>query len=244
MSYTRAQVGAANTPDAHNNTGAPAGMAVFDQDGDEFSLPAHYVAGSGRSFRAGHQAPQAAPIALSDPMGRRAAEHLDRGAPDRRRQDKELSGHPSGESARFAPVPVEYVNERVPVTIAPETAPERPRQGFTGADPTRAAQLQHAHVMRPFDQGIAQHPVDVVKAEQASPRAHVMPNRGDLAGGFPSASGQTGTQRAGIGPQPNTFRLMPKPWDALVINTGGPAASTANPDPAAGAATRQARRFR
>lgn len=244
MTYTPGQVGAANDPDAHASTTAPEAQRGVDQVGEEYgAAPARSGLFSAFSTRL-RARPQDSPrpaIALGDTQTSRAGEHMHRGKPDPRRQDKELNGHVSGESSRLAPAVVDYVNTRRDVDITPETPPERPRQGWTGADNTRAARFQIAHVLRAFDKNIADHPEDVIKAEFSSPRAATPPNRAALSDSFPSPMGSASTATAGVGVQRNTFRLLPRPWDATAVNTGGPAATGTN-DPSTDAAARPARR--
>lgn len=251
MRYTAAQVGVANTPDAHAATAAPALSGQLDQLGPTPELAGNPTGPSVRSFRAPQMGGSRAAdtIALGDPMHERLAEHLTRGGRDTRHTDEVRSGHPSGESADLAPMDQVYSNARTFVVLTPEPAPDRPRAGFTGADPTRAAQLARPYMLRPFDKEMADHPGEVVKVEMASPTAA----RPRLYGGVPEgaggvfvmAGGSTGTDRAGMGPTPNSYRIMPSAWDRLLVNTGGPAVTAANPDPAqTAAAAQRARSFR
>lgn len=242
MSYTKAQVGAANVPDAHTSSARPSGMTGIDLEGDEYATPPADQPRILRGFRAPAVAQTDPDIALGDKQSNRAAAHASKGSPDPRRTETALSGHQSGESSRFKPMDEHYVNVRENVTIEPEAAPTRPRAGWTGDDNTRTARFQHAHVMRPFDKGIAEHPGAVTKAGQPAPLAARPPERDALVGGLPSPMGSGSSKRAGIGVQPNSFRLMPRAWDALAINTGGPAVSASNPDPAQAAASHSARR--
>lgn len=242
---TKAQLGAANLPELHTTTAAPAGLG-HDLNGDEYETPPADQPRVIRGFRAPAIAPAAPAIALGDKQSTRAAEHASTGSPDPRRTEDELSGHASGESSRFQPMPVDHVNVRQAVAIAPEPPPARARQGWTGEDNTRAAVYQHAHVMRPFDKAIGvDHPGELDKVPQPAPLAARPPERDALAGGLPFAGGSASSRREGIGVQPNSFRLLPKAWDALALNTGGPAVTPSTPDPAQVAASRaRGRSFR
>lgn len=246
MRYTAAQVGVGNTPAAHLSTTAPELAASVDLNGDENTLPGNPIGNAARGWRTVQMGGSAAPatIALGDADHTRLDEHARTGERDRRRTDEARSGHPSGEDLALAPMVVEYHNERTHIVVAPEAAPDRPRQGFTGADPTRAAQMVRPYVLRPFDKGMAEHPTELDKVEFASPLATRPREYGAIGSGYPTAGGSTGTDRPGIGIQPNTFRIMPQAWDRLLVNTGGAAASEANPDPAYTAAAARGRTFR
>lgn len=244
MSYTSAQVGAANIPDAHTGRAAPTAMEGIDQDGTEIPAVSRVGLFSGFGWRARQTKGPAPRIALGDTMTERAGEHANAGKPDPRRTETELTGHPSGESRRFAPMVEDYTNERRDVAIAPEAPPARPRQGWTGDDNTRAARYTVAFLMRPFDKAIAEHPGPIIKDEARSPQAATPPNRDPLKGGLPSPMGSAGTAAEGVGPTPNTFRLMPRRWDALVVNTGGPAATGSNDPAQDAAAAARGRSFR
>jgi hypothetical protein len=224
----------------HDTTAAPAVAGVIDLDGTEYGAPGSDApAGSLRGFRAssaGRPAPTDV-AAVDDDKHAHAGLHSRTGSADPRRDRTTVLS-----DDRMGPMVERYDNSRNEVVIAHEAPPERPRQGFTGADPARAAQYVRPVMIRPFDKAIAEHPGAVLKVEQAGPLAARPKELADLSGGQPFAGGSTGTQREGIGPRPNSFRIMPKAWDALLVNTGGPAATDTNPDPAATAAAAQASR--
>jgi hypothetical protein len=98
--------------------------------------------------------------------------------------------------------------------------------------------------MRPFDKGMAEHPGQLEKAYMSAPLATTSKHLTDLPDAEPFAGGSTGTQVAGVGPGRNSFRIMPRPWDALLVNTGGPAVTAATPDPAYSAAAGETARGR
>lgn len=214
----------------HETRTAPEISGVLDLDGTEQAgLTSTAPANSVRGFRS---------ISTGDPISE-VESHSERGNPDPRRGDFTALPTPGQE-----PIPIHYENDRSLVVITPEEAPTRPRQGFTGADPSRPATMQRPLMLRLFDKLISDHGAGGDKVSLGSPLAARPRDLDDLAGGQPSAAGYAGTQKAGIGPQPNTFRVLPNQWDTLLVNTGGPAVSAADPDPARTAAAGQATRGR
>lgn len=227
MSYTKAQVGAANTPDIHLTDDAPDAQHVVDFTGDEFdSLPVTSIGSASRNWRARPAQLDGQPgIALGTDQTTRANEHAHAGQPDPRRTETALGGNPSApELASLSPSPETPHNDRDAVALRPEAAPARARQGFTGEDPARAAQSQRAWFLRPFDQWAARHPGTVEKVSMDNPTAARPPERGRLRGALPSPSGAEGTGMEAVGAQPNTFRLLPRRWDEQIVNTGPEAA--------------------
>lgn len=228
------------TTNPHESRTAPTIAGTLDLDGTEYgaqgsTAPAPFA----RSFRLGVADSYRAPSvpALHDAQEDLASSHSGTGQLDGRRGIVTAL-----QPDDHKPAPEAFTNERRAVVVNPEAPPARPRQGFTGADPTRAAQYQRPFLLRAFDKLIAEHPGAVLKAESAGPLAARSKDLGDIAGGQPYAGGSTGTQRAGIGPSRNSWRIMPKAWDALLVDTGGPAVSASNPDPAYTAASAQAKR--
>lgn len=215
-----------NTPDLHLADDAPASMAGLTDDGDEFTDPAPVVARATRTWRAVSQGTTRADVGLSDTQEARAAAHTERGTPDARRNDLVPNGNAAAPEAPYAAAVDHPRNARADVAIDHKAAPARPRAGFTGEDPTRVARFQPAFLVRPFDKFIAEHPGSIDKAPLAAPLAARPPERKRLTGARPSASGATGTGMTPVGPQRNTFRLTPKPWDEQLVNTGQPAAAT------------------
>lgn len=204
-----------NNPDLHLIRTADKAMDVIEWTGDDYddvqARPAPVPAV--RAWRLGAGGiDTSGPIGLSTEQGTRANRHLDDGEPDARRVNLL--------PAPVVPGPEFRHNDRDDVNLTPQAAPTRARQGFTGQDPTRAAQHQVAYLLRPFDQGIAQHPGTVERADQAAPTAARPPERRRLIGGRPSAAGSSGTGMERVGPQRNTVRQTPGKWDEKIVNTG------------------------
>lgn len=200
----------------HGGTAAPAVMDVFDADGDEYATLPAALGGSVRSFRAAHGTrPDASgDIALANDTSTRAAVHLARGDVDERRQDTTPNGHPSTPAE---PVAAEaYSNRREAVEVRPSAPPDRPRQGWTGADPTRPAWTRRPLFLRLWDKFAAEHPGPVTKGTLPPPTAATPRALDDLTGGFPHAGGATGTQAEGIGPRRNSQRRSPARWDTTL----------------------------
>lgn len=216
----------------HEIATAPEIAGVIDLDGSEYGDQASTAPSlASRGYR------------TIDPTGDAFAgteSHSSRGAADPRRGHATILPDPGDEVQG-----VDYSNAQALVVVSPESPPDRPRQGFTGADPARAATYRRPLVLRLFDKLMADHPGDQVKVELGGPLA-ARPRDGlsDLASSQPFAGGSTGTQREGIGTRPNTIRILPNQWDALLIDTGGPAVSSADPDPAATAVSGQVARGR
>lgn len=213
----------AATPLVHLQVDGPPAMRGIEQRGDDIDdhqnpVP---VSSSARTWRT----PATAPIAsaegdvhLSDDRGTAAQAHQSHSHPDWRRTEVAQSGDPgapvvspiSGEQRTNVQGQAEF-SER-------KAAPERPRGGWTGADPTRPSTVHVAFTVRPFDKGMADHAPVVSKAAQPNPTASRPPLRSRLVGGRPFAGGSAGTERAGVGPQLNTVRTAPTPHDANLIN--------------------------
>lgn len=207
--------------------GVPAPAAQLDEVGEDYNLPPSSAPTSRRGFRMAQSAGAPAPAdsATTDPLAQRVNAHASRGTPDARRGM--LTELPPEE---LAALPEGFRNDRSLVDVDPIAPPDRARQGWTGADPARPASTRRPVFMRWFDKWAAEHPVEVLKVEMDAPTA--APNRqlGNLNGGRPYPGGSTGTARAGVGPQRNTFRILPKRWDSSFTNTDPdptPAPSTA-----------------
>lgn len=214
----------------HETRTAPEISGVLDLDGTEQAgLTSTAPANSVRGFRS---------ISTGDPIAETES-HSERGNIDPRRGHVTFLPDPGDESAA-----ADYRNACDLVVITPEEAPTRPRQGFTGADPTRPATMRRPIMLRLFDKLISDHGAGGDKVSLPSPLAARPRDLDDLAGGQPSGGGSAGTRREGIGPQPNTFRVLPDQWDTLLVNTGGPAVSAGDPDPSYTAAAAQAARGR
>lgn len=219
---------------AHNTVSAPALSGVLDLDGTEYdNLPDHHLGTTRRTFRAsGVSAPMGARVALDDSPELRAVEHSTRGTRDTRRTEEEFSGHTSGTPGQYDAE--QFDNAARPVALDPKAPPVRARAGWTGEDNTRAAVQRRPLLLRAFDQLIAHHPTGAAKVEMPSPVAAFAPDLDALPDALPGAFSASGTRREGIGAQPNTYRLLPRAWDTLAINTGEPEAGTAPAAPARG----------
>lgn len=217
-------------PNVHESRTAPEISGVLDLDGTEqLGLTSTAPVSPVRGFRA---------VSTGESFADDLA-HGSAGEADHRRGSVTVLADPGQET-----IPADHTNGQSLVVINHKAPPVRPRQGFTGDDPARAATYRRPLVMRLFDKLIADHNTGIDKVQLASPLAARSREYGDLVGGQPFAGGSTGTQKEGIGIQPNTFRVLPDQWDALAVNTGGPAVSESMPDPAQSAASGQVRRFR
>jgi len=216
-------------PAAHLGVQAPHVMGEVEWTGADYDTMAvrQHPPRATRNWRMTSAADSAAnnDIALTDSITHDTVPSRGRGEPDLRRVEADQA---AGPVAEFRPFDEHLVNFRGDVTREPEAPPERARQGFTGADPTRTARHQIAFTIRPFDQGIAQHPSATPKAGQPNPLASRPPTRSRLIGGRPSAAGSAGTGMEPVGsPQPNTVRQAPPAWDARLVNPGIQAAGDA-----------------
>lgn len=225
-----------NTPALHLTPDAPAVMRGIEQTGEEYDgveVDDRPLPDASRSFRAspGYVVDASGDVALSDDRGTAADSHIGRGRPDARRTGKALRGDAAAPPSPVGPETRQ--NVRLDVERAPQAAPARPRQGFTGEDPTRTAEMQVATTIRPFDKAIADHPPLIgEKAAQASPTASRPPERKRLAGARPSPLGSGPTGMLPVDGHRNTIRQVPKAWDASLVER-----STA--DTAAASAQRQ-----
>lgn len=221
------------TPDVHLTPHAPEAMRGVDVNGGELDGVNEHpgrVDPATRSWRAGSRltVDVSGDVALSDDRDTAAGAHTSRGKPDARRTQQAPSGAPTAPAGGV--FDESRTNTRGAVALSPNAAPERPRQGFTGADPARVATMQVAHTIRPFDKGIADHPGTIDKASQANPTASRPPQRGRLAGARPSAGGTgAGTGMLPIGLHPGTTRQQPGPWAAGITETdpGAPSGARA-----------------
>lgn len=211
--------------------GVPAPSAQLDEVGEDYDLPASTAPASRRGFRSAQLAPATPGAATTDPHRAQVDAHLSTGSPDHRRG--QLTELPP---VALAAAPEGFRNDRQLVDVEPIAPPDRARQGFDGSDPARPASTRRPIFSRLFDQWAAQHPVEVLKVEFDAPTAAPSRQLGNLNGGRPYPGGSTGTQRAGVGPQRNTFRILPRRWDASFTNT--------DPDPAPAQVSSTARSFR
>lgn len=235
--FTRAQVGAANVPDAHVSRQAPAAALGVEQTGADYGFVDEYgVVPVVRAFRrqsvrssaAGPSQVNTFANELRGGADELRDSHLSPGAPDPRHTDDTERGNHRGEVG-YGSLPEGFVNDRKAVVLSPEAPPDRPRLGWTGADPHRTAWQRRPIMIRPFDQGIAQHPL-VDKIDQASPNARSSRNVPDVEpiGRRPSPGGWFANRRAGIAIQRQTVRRMPASWGETLVTQPQPAAPARN----------------
>lgn len=196
---------------------APAPALEVDQIGT--NMPAQdtpaYATSYFRSFRPSEPAtaPQFAGTEANLPA--QLSDHMTLGKPDERRgvntrvaTDRSLEAQPEAHALTW--------NTQ---SFAPQQAPVRARAGFTGEDPARAARTVRNLYQRAFDQTIGQ--IMGVKQMMAAPLAQLPLDQADAApGALPSASPAGANRKAGWGLMPNTYRLLPRPWDEQLV-TGG-----------------------
>lgn len=239
---SKAQLGAANTPDAHTAAAAFASDPGRDTTRDEVAaggVGPDVASVARRGYRLGglsgmvaNARPTATDVS-TDPGA-----HVGGGQADARH---ETGGSALPRNAEHTLIPERLVDvPDAPVHSLPVAPPDRARAGWTGADPTRPSRQAVAHFSRPFDKLIADHPMAVTKIEAPAPRAARPITFADaLPNALPSAGGSAPAGRmAAFGAQLNTFRLVPRPWDEYLVNTGGKAATGDN-DPAAVASSLQ-----
>jgi len=224
---TREQLGAANIPDAHL---AAAPVAGLDPSADEFSgegpllirSPAEMMRWRGaQSIGAGPGGP-----ATDDggEYGITPAAHGVPGTPDARRVWRAPvgAGYPGTPPDRQVS-PESPNNTRFAEPVAGHAAPARHVGGPTSDDKVRPSMFNLASFMRPFDKWAPENFSALDKIESASPKAaspYTPPS--DAPSREPSAGGGLAAPGIGphIGPTPNTYRLIPRGWDELLINTG------------------------
>ena len=138
------------------------------------------------------------------------------------------AGNPGHMLDEFSQIPEQILNTPAgPNIIDAQPAPVRQRQGFTGDDNTRAATMSRWLFGRPFDQQIAQRLGVIDKTPSGAPHASLpLMYSEDIAGGIPSPGGRWRARgMEGVYIQPNSARILPRAWDALLVN---------NPDHGAG----------
>ena len=153
------------------------------------------------------------------------AVHVGPGDPDARALygNPQQAGNPGHAPDAFAPQAEAIHNEQHGANVIDsQTAPARARQGFTGEDNTRAAVQGRWLFGRLFDQWAEQRLGAVDKAPAAHLTAARPPTFGeDVAGGLPSPGGRWRARgMEGVGIQPNSVRLLPRPWDEQLVNDG------------------------
>lgn len=154
----------------------------------------------------------------------------------------------TGSPDQLAPIPEQRSNEPGAVEVVGRSAAPAPsvtRAGSTGADPSRPSLRPFATLLRAFDQqavygqGTAVGKLPLVLAPSLP-----ITQAEDTAGALPNPGGSGVTTQAGIGGQPNTFRLMPGKWDQALVNTGGPTASQVGDTGTAAISSRRASGWR
>lgn len=244
MKLRKSSVGAVNAQ-AHINAAIPAAQLPAQHMGTEFGdmvpnpLPPTV---RGRRYRAATTTTTPADqIALGDSASVRIGKHLSEGSPNPRQVDSQIHGVPTESPIEL--VPEHFHNERRGVVgSARSAAPTRARQGWGTEDNTRPSRSYVAFLLRPFNQRSEWHPGAVGKVDLPDPHAARSRDVPTMPHAIPAPGGRgTSSAKKGIATQPNTYRVLPKPWDQLLVNTGGPAAQVMG-DPAHTASSSQARR--
>lgn len=223
---TREQLGAANIPDAH---GATAPITGLDPSSDEF-VPGEVllIKSFGEQMRwRGPQSIGAGPGPATDAGGEygvNPSSHATPGTPDARRVWRAPvgAGYP-GTPPDLQTSPELASNTRSVEPVAGHGAPVRHRGGPTSEDAVRPGMFNLAMFMRPFDKWTADNFSALDKIESASPLAtspYTAPS--DVLSREPSPGGGMASPGFGpnIGASPNTYRIIPRGWDELLINTG------------------------
>lgn len=179
-----------------------------------------------RTFRPAETAGRMPTPGTDAPLSAQLAEHMQPGTPDPRRDRQTMQATSRDLEAQTE----SRANTLLPVAFAATAAPDRTRGGLNGYDPARPATTRRNLFVRAFDQWAGGLPG--VKASFASPSASrglIQPD--DVPGALPTGNSGRGDRKAGVGPQRNTFRLMPRAWDTdLVVgddSAGGAAAAAA-----------------
>lgn len=217
---TPEQLGVANRPDLHGRD-AP---ILTDEHDDEFlnEVPVVKTPAERMRFRARPTyGPPPGPATEADQVGA----HMTGGSPDPRRLwgNPTQAGYPEPQQEGLRPSAEDLVQVRPVLDVDPAGPPVRYSAGSTGEDASRAARWPIALFFRPFDKAMPEQFASLDRIEQASPQASTPLTPGqDVPGRYPSPGG--GLASPGIGPHvaasPNTFRLVPRPWDELAIMTG------------------------
>lgn len=228
--FSRGQVGAANTPEAHTTAQAPKQALALEQGVQpDFGFVDEYgIVPVTRAFRAVSVRQSAVADAsqldtFNDELGLDADQnrdrHLSRGARNLRQTDEVERGNARGELGHEVAAE-RFANDRTALVLDHvEAAPQRPRLGWTGEDPARTMTQRRPIFMRPFDQGISQHPFSGVRVDQAAPNARTSRDVDDLpAGARPYAGGWFGTKRAGMAIQRQNVRRQPPSWGSTLVN--------------------------
>jgi hypothetical protein len=199
---------------AHAPGTVPDASKAVDQTGtnmpgEDDQAPLSYL----RTFRPSERTAGAQYTGTDAPLPAQLAEHMDHGQPDPRRGRQTTQATDRALEAQ----PEARANSLLPVAFAAAPAPDRTRGGSTGYDPARPAATRRNIFLRAFDQWAAYG--TGVKAAMAAPLADVgLYQPDDVDGALPTANSGRGDRAfAGQAPQPNTFRLIPRPWDENLV---------------------------
>jgi hypothetical protein len=235
--------GAETVPGAHAPNALPpevsARLDALDDTPDEPALP---PMPPGRSWRARPTATVGPPKTGTDTAGAVPELHTVPGPADPRRQwnASAPAGYPLPKNESLNAQAEEQANVRPAVEMLPQSAPARPRGGSTGEDPARTATLPLWTFRRWFDKLISEHPIgQITKIAFASPIAsRPIQHDAEVPHGVVSPTGGgSRTYTDPVGVQPNTWRLLPRPWDEYLVNN--PAPTPGVPDGSATYASQQ-----
>lgn len=197
---------------AHDAGAMPPAAAAVDYTGN--NLPAEDESPALSYFRTFRPAETAGRtgVGTDAPLSAQLTEHMQHGKPDERRGRQTLQA-----TSRELEAQAEARHNSVlPVAFAATAAPDRTRGGLNGYDPARPAATRRNLFLRAFDQWAGGLPG--VKAAFESPIADVgLVQPDDVDGALPTANSGRGDRKAGIGIQPNTYRLLPRPWDEQLV---------------------------
>lgn len=207
----------------------PASAAVdyigTDLPAEDDTATASYL----RSFRPSERTVANPYAATEAPLPELLAEHMTHGQLDPRRGVQTLMPPTRDLEAQDTA----FSNSLLPPDFAATNAPDRTRGGLNGYDTPRTAMTRRVLFLRAFDQVIAQSLG--IKVMQPNPIAsRGLEQRTDAAGALPVANSARADLKAGIGSQPNTFRLLPRPWDQDIVVGDGPSVSATANQQAAG----------
>lgn len=231
MSTAAPPLGAA-VPAQHMGDRAPASMAVFDLSGAQPDADANLSPVETMRWRAPSVSAAPGPGSAAG-LPALTAVHMTAGAPDPRHTMTGPVGLPfAPDDPGMEPYRTRNVNARALEVIAPQNRPVPNRAGSSGLDPTRPSTDQRVFSQRPFDMWASRHPLAVDKTPQQSPKAGtpILPPAVPQAVPSPGGAGAATVQPVGV--LPNTFRLIPDPWDTFYV-------TAPNPDGAAAAVAAQ-----
>lgn len=238
---TPAQLGNALTPAAHAGTAAPVGYTVHGADlpSGAQAIPAPRSPNRYRARAVYGMGAGPATNAADSPV---PGEHAGGGQADPRDAFGGGAGM-TGPAEQLRPIPEQLTNEPAALEVLGRSGADAPttyRAGSTGADPSRPSRRPFVSWLRPFDQWAVYGPNSTPKLPLVLSVSTPLSYADEVAGGQPSPGGSGATTQAGIGTQPNSFRLMPNKWDQNAVNTGGPLADQLGDTGAAAISSRRA----